>query len=244
METNVRYAVTGLFVIAMVSIITVSIIWLSAGLSSGQFVYYRVYMQESISGLSVDSPVEFNGVNVGSVSEININRTNPRVVSLVIKINNTTPVTLATRAKLDVRGVTGNALIMLEDKGEDLRPLVAEKGQPYPVIQTAPSFFMRLDTALKRLNNSFERISLSIQSLLDEGNLRAIHDSLNNMSMAAKNLATMSQNLNVQTLPSANQALDNLSGMARNLSDTTMEVKQNPAVLLRGQTQPLGPGEK
>ena len=73
METNVNYTLAGVFVISLITAIVIGVIWLSSGFGSGQdYALYNVFMNESVSGLSADGPVEFNGVNVGTVSAIKI----------------------------------------------------------------------------------------------------------------------------------------------------------------------------
>jgi hypothetical protein len=47
-----------------------------------------------------------------------------------------------------------------------------------------------------------------------------------------------------QTLPAANRAAGNFATIGSNLSAASQEIKQNPAVLIRGRNpRALGPGE-
>lgn len=272
METNPNYTIVGIFVIALFSVIILTIIWLSSGLSSQSYSIYEVFMPESVSGLSIDAPVEYNGVNVGTVKSIEINRKVPRIVQLLLKIKSNTPITMGTRATLNARVLTGVAFIALKDQGTDMTPLVAVPGQPYPVIESAPSFFLQLDKALTKLNNSFHEISVSIRALLDEQNLRSIKDTLANISVITHTLAGDSakidqilqntakatlelgpllkssrssiQLLQTQMLPAANQAIVNMNTLMSNLSRASKDIKDNPSVLIRGKERPsLGPGE-
>ena len=259
METNVNYAAVGAFVIALVTTLVVIVIWLSSGLSREKFTTYKVYMNESVSGLSPDSSVEFNGVNVGSVRKMKINAQNSRQVILLLDIKSNTPITQGTRAKLDVRALTGMAYIQLVDKGTSQAPLKALPGKRYAVIPTTPSFLVRLDIALTRIDQSFEQISRSISVLLDQENLRSIKLSLANFQQITDVLVKESVQLNgilnntanaarifdTQTLPGTNQALQNFNAMTQDLSSVITEIKQNPAVVIRGKEPlPPGPGEK
>lgn len=272
METNVNYTIVGAFVIILFSFIVLAIIWLSSGFSFQQYSKYMIYMQESISGVTLDSPVEFNGVNVGTVSEIKLNHRNPQLVELILKIKSSTPVTQGTVATLTTRGVTGITYVALKDKSTDLRPLVVVGNQPYPVIKTAPSFFMRIDTILNQLSTNLHEVTQSIQAVLDKENLKSIKEILANMQDVTHALANNSDRLNqilenttkasaqfgpmlqsststmrtleTQTLPATYQLLNNLNEMTRNLNQVTIELKQNPSVLIRGPGAPqLGPGE-
>lgn len=273
MDTNVNYTLVGAFMIVLITAMVLGIIWLSSGFKVDQFKTYKIYMQESVAGLNVDSPVEFNGVNVGTIKSIAINDKNPRLVEVLLDIKDTTPITQGTVATLDSRGVTGLAYMQLKDKGTDLRPLVALPGQKYPVIRTSPSLFTRLDTTLSELSVQFQQIANSIQSLLDPENRQLIKQSLQNIdhftAMLSRNsgrmneifinTATVSRNLipltrsgartlnalEVQTLPATYQLVYNLQNMTRTLSGLSTQLKQNPALLVRGAAPPeLGPGEK
>ncbi len=182
METNVRYTVAGTFVLIMLTLIIFGVIWLSSGISTEKYSFYSVSMKESVTGLNKDGPVEFNGVEVGTIDEMIINKENPQLVELRLKIKSSTPITAGTKAKLALRGaLSGAAFILLEDKGDDKRPLLKNGNEPYPVIPTTPSIIVRLDTTLTQisdgfhqLNNNFHQISSSVKGLLSPANLQAI----------------------------------------------------------------------
>ncbi|OGT38833.1 MAG: hypothetical protein A3F12_04815 [Gammaproteobacteria bacterium RIFCSPHIGHO2_12_FULL_38_14] len=273
METDVNYTIVGIFVITLLTAIVLAIIWLSSGFSFEGYSTYAVYMKESVTGLSIDSPVEYNGVNIGSVSDIQLDKKNPQSVLLLLSIKESTPITVDTVATLNTKGITGIAYVALKDTGSDLRKLEAQAGEKYPVIKTAPSLFMRLDTALGELSSNFSKISTAINSLLDEQNQKSIREILINLNQVTHTLSVNSQKLNdilvntaqasqefipllqagtdsmktlqMQTLPSANQLLLNLNEISRSLAAVTADIKQNPAVLIRGvnDQQRLGPGE-
>jgi phospholipid/cholesterol/gamma-HCH transport system substrate-binding protein len=266
METNVNYTIVGVFVVSLLAVIILGIIWLSAGFSVEKYTMYRVYMTESVSGLSIDAPVEYNGVNIGAVKSIKLNSHNPHLVDILLQIKSNTPITQATRATLNIRGLTGITYMALQDKGSDMRPLRIRDGQEYPVIETSPSLFLRLDTALSNLNTNLTQVATSMRSLLDDENLRSIKFTLSSMreisrtlaansaqfTMMMHNTAKASQTLvpamdtfMTQTLPSVNYAIHNLDTVSHNLSEISTEIKQNPAILIRGKApQALGPGEK
>lgn len=238
METKVNYRVAGVFVIALIASIVLAIIWLSSGLNTEEYVFYRVFMKESVSGLNQDGSVEFNGVTVGNVSKMKINRDNPRIVALTLKIKKDTPITEGTRAKLGMRALTGTAYILLEDDGLNMTPLKPKEEQKYAVIETSPSLYVRLETALTQLNDNFQQLSKSMQLLLNDTNLQNFQKILQSSQITIRLLET-------QTIPAINQTVSNLNDVTNTLSDVVSDVKQNPAVLIRGkQSMPLGPGEK
>src|SRR6185437_8594876 len=143
METNVRYTIAGIFVIVLFAFVTLGIIWLSAGFSVETYTIYQVNMKESVSGLSVDAAVEYNGVNVGTVKNIRISPRDPELVELLLRIRSSTPITLGTAATLSMRGLTGVTFVALRDKGTNKQKLSILPGETYPIINTAPSILMR-----------------------------------------------------------------------------------------------------
>jgi phospholipid/cholesterol/gamma-HCH transport system substrate-binding protein len=239
METKVSYTLAGTFILILLMFIVIGVIWLSAGLTYKKYVYYKVYMKESISGLSEEGPVEFNGVNVGTVAEMKISHENPQLVILLLKVERDTPVTMGTRAKLGMKALTGVAYLLLEDKGTDMRPIQTSSGERYPVIPTVPSILVRLDTTLTQVNESFQQLSKSVKSLLSKENLQWIQKLL-------KSGTGTFQSLESQTIPATNEAIMNIEAITRDFTSVSSEIKQNPSVIIRGKARPakLGPGER
>lgn len=273
MDTNVNYTLVGAFVIVLISAIALAVIWLSSGFSVTQYSNYLIYSQESVSGLTIDSSVEYNGVNVGAVKDIAIDKYNPHLVRVLLNINSTTPITQGTVATLTTKGITGVVFIALKDNGNDLTPLQPKRGESYPIIPTTPSLFTRLDIALTQLSNNLQTVAESVHDLLNKDNLNSIKGILRNLDKVTLTLADNSQKLNslisntsraskeltpllqastttmrtlqLQTLPTTYRLLANLNDVARTLGEVSTELKQNPSMLLRGvATPPPGPGEK
>ncbi|MDR3491205.1 MAG: MlaD family protein [Gammaproteobacteria bacterium] len=251
METKVNYALVGTFVIFLIASIVLSVIWLSAGFSSQNNTVYKVYMTESVSGLNLDAAVEFNGVGVGTVEKMEISPEDPHLVILLLKIKSDTPVTAGTRATLNIKGLTGNAYIALQDKGTDRAPLTISSDEDYPVIKTSPSLLFRLDNAVTQFISDMHRVSASVESLLNTDNQRSIRQSLINLQTITGTIADGKNQINAilkntstatQGLPMAIHSFENTT---TNISSLSNEIKQNPSILLRGQAQEnLGPGEQ
>jgi phospholipid/cholesterol/gamma-HCH transport system substrate-binding protein len=70
MDAKPHYFRIGLFVLAAVTLIVVAVILFGAGLFAQRRLLVESYFEESITGLSVGSPVEFRGVQIGQVEQI------------------------------------------------------------------------------------------------------------------------------------------------------------------------------
>jgi phospholipid/cholesterol/gamma-HCH transport system substrate-binding protein len=239
METNVSYTIAGTFILILFTFTVYAVIWLSSGFGRKEYEHYTVYMDEPVSGLSQDGPVEFNGVKVGTVEQIRINHLNPQLVELTLSVEQGTPITMGTRAKFSMKALTGIAYVLLEDKGKDLKPLTKLADQRYPIIPTIPSILVHLDTILNKINESFSKLSISVESLLDKKNLRMITNILQSGNASL-------QSLEVKTLPRTNDAVESINTAAQHLDSMISEIRENPAVIIRGKAPAtkLGPGEK
>lgn len=266
MESKVNYALVGIFVIVLTAAIIFAIIWLSAGISTKEYIIYKVLMTESVTGLNVDSPVKYSGVDVGKVKSMRLCKEDPRHVEILLNIEKGIPITMSTEATLATQGITGVAYIDLQTKGPDTRPLLALPGHKYPLIPTSPSLFFRLDKAINEITNDFNKISYSISEVFDAQNRHSIKYTLNNLDKITTDLAGQSKQLKTiiqntanatQKLPKLfqegqnamhtinNQTLPKVNDITSNFLEASQTIKQNPAILLRGQTsRALGPGER
>jgi phospholipid/cholesterol/gamma-HCH transport system substrate-binding protein len=146
-------------------------------------------MNESVSGLSLDAPVRYRGVQVGSVRRIALAPGNAEQVQLTLDIERGTPVKQDTVATLRVQGLTGIAHVELSGDSRDSPPLKPGPGEKYPVIRTGPSLMLRLDTAVTALLTNLNRSSENINTLLDEGNRIALRRTLANLERLSGTLA-------------------------------------------------------
>jgi phospholipid/cholesterol/gamma-HCH transport system substrate-binding protein len=244
-------------------------------LSRSQYAIFQIRTHDSVSGLSVDAPVELHGVEVGKVR--NVELIDPRSVSILLNVRKDIPMTMATVATITSRGVatrgfTGYVYISLEDAGTDARPLVAEAGNPYPVIHVAPSQSLNLDTAISQLNDNMQHMTELIRSVLDKetitslkqsvdglrqvtgmlaqnnGKLRAIISNTEQASAQFKPLLESGNDtvraLQTQVLPEAYRALSDLERLSDSLNGVATKINRDPSLILRGNAPPApGPGE-
>jgi phospholipid/cholesterol/gamma-HCH transport system substrate-binding protein len=163
------------------------------------YATYQIYTEDPVSGLAIDAPVEFHGVDVGKVKAIRL--VSPRSVSIVLTIDKDAPVTSASVATitsrgLATRGYTGYVYISLDDIGIVPRPLTTRPGEPYPVIPTAPSKVITLDTSINQVKDNVQVITDLLQSLLDKKSIASLQQSIDSLQQITKVLAANSEKIN------------------------------------------------
>ncbi len=170
MTTKASYVRIGVFVVVLTTALVWGTLWLSAGGAPGQFDYYLTYMTESVSGLSPDAALTYRGVNVGKVTEISIDPENPNRVRLLLQVKHGIPIKQDTQATLAMQGLTGLATIDLLGGSPDSPPLTRTEGEPYPVIRSKPSLFVRFDSVFSDLLGNLGQLSRKLNDLLDDDN--------------------------------------------------------------------------
>ncbi len=196
------YAMVGLFVLLLGGAWLAISVWLTLGDYTKQYITYRVYIDESVSGLYLDAPVKYRGVEVGKVRRIELNPEVPDQVMLTLDVEAATPIREDTLAELSVQGLTGIAFLELKGGTLDSPMLTPKEGEEYPVIPSAPSFFARLDTSATALISNFNVLANNLARLLDEDGRQSLREILANINSITAAIARRDDELE-QTITSA-----------------------------------------
>jgi phospholipid/cholesterol/gamma-HCH transport system substrate-binding protein len=224
MEEKVNFVVVGIFVLVLSAALMGGVLWLSSGKTfRAAYDVYQTYMQDSVSGLNVNAPVRYRGVEVGHVQEIRLAPGNVEQVQLTLAIEQGVPVKVDTVAILKAQGLTGIAYVELTGGGRDSPPLKAQAGERYPVIGSGPSLMTRLDTAVTALLTNLNRTSENLNALLDENNRRAVKSTLADLAVLSRTLAARSPAIDAgladaaHTLRNTARASDELPQLAKRI---------------------------
>lgn len=208
MESKVNLAAVGAFVIVLTVTMIAGVLWLASGkYYRKSYDTYQTFMAESVSGLNVNAPVRYRGVDVGRVRRIALAPGDVEHVEITLDIERGTPVKEDTLATLQTQGLTGIAYVELTAGRRDSPALAARPDAPYPVIASAPSLMNRLETALPTLLADLARVAGNVNSLLDEPNRRAVKATLTDLATLSRTLAQRSRSIEA-TLAGAERAME------------------------------------
>lgn len=118
METRANYVLIGAFTLLAILGTLGFFVWLASVQIDRQYATYGILFDD-VTGLDPSGDVLFNGVSVGRVIALEIDRTDPSKVLTTVEINATTPVRGNTVAQLQSQGVTGVSYISLSGSGQD-----------------------------------------------------------------------------------------------------------------------------
>ncbi|TLG75578.1 MlaD family protein [Methylocystis sp. B8] len=194
METRANYALIGAFTLAAAFAAFLFVYWFSGPSQIGRQETYQIIFPGSVSGLTRGASVLFNGVKVGEVTHLGISEQDPSRVDVLVKIDNRTPVKTDTRARLEFRGFTGVADVLLIGGTPGAPDLTAQKDQKYPQIQAHPSEFQNLLVNVQNLSTKAAELITKLDKLVDEGG-PALTATLKNAETVSKSLSDNSASI-------------------------------------------------
>jgi phospholipid/cholesterol/gamma-HCH transport system substrate-binding protein len=216
LESKTNYTFVGLVVLLLIAGLIAAGLWLSIGFERKVYNLYTVYMRESVSGLSEESLVKFNGVRVGLVYRIELSQFDPRQVKITLKVEEGTPITTSTHATLITQGITGTTYLGLTADTSTFLPLQRSPGEPYPVIPTKPSFFSQLEKNINDVSKGFKR-------MLTEENAENLKKSLANIEHVTEVISRNSSSIQ-RALQDFPRALSKFKKMADSISTAGEQV--------------------
>lgn len=206
METRAHYVAVGAFVITVVLLGFIAVLWLGRAELSTQYSRYDIYFTGTVGGLAQGSPVLYNGIRVGRVSDIGIDPQNVELIRVSVEIENKIVIKADAVAGVETNLLSGVSSIQITGGTQTAPVLVAEAGQPYPVIQSRRSQLERVYARAPRLLERLIELTDNLNSLVDEKNRKAINETLENLRSASAAVATTTNGLN-EVISDAHDAL-------------------------------------
>jgi len=212
----VNYALVGAFVLTLGTLLVAGILWLaSGGAWQKKYDVYLAVEDESVAGLNLNAPVKYNGVDVGKVQAIHLDAATPKKVNLLFAIERGTPIKEDTIAILKTQGLTGIAYVELSGGSVASPLLLAKAGASYPVIQTSPSLYARLDNVLSRVLVKLDSTSTNLNAFLSKDNQAAFQAILANVAVVTRTLADRKDSLNAGLVDGASTLKNTAKASAR-----------------------------
>jgi len=158
--------------------------WMQAG--RPEVNYYYVVSSFSVGGLSVQAPVKYKGIQVGTVRHIGLDPHDPHKVRMLVTLVQNAPVKTSTYAQMASQGVTGISYIELKggDKGQ---PLTTSKAHP-AVIPMHASTLQQVEQSGTQILSESKQITDQVSDLLDRQNRKHIHAILSQLDSATRKL--------------------------------------------------------
>ncbi|MDR6669536.1 MlaD family protein [Rhizobium sp. 1399] len=214
METKANYTIVGFFTVLVIAAAFGFVYWMAEYGRSGPMAELIVRIPGSANGLSVGSPVRFNGIQVGSVQTLSIDADDPQYSLAFTEVRSDAPIYPSTKAALEIQGLTGAAYIELsggrkEDK--NILQQALESGKRAVIVADQSSVTNLLATADKILDRANDAVG-DVQGF--------VRDARGPLTKTLQNAETFSDALakNSGNIDSFLQSVGDLSNTVRNVS--------------------------
>ncbi|MDO5505287.1 MAG: MlaD family protein [Pseudoxanthomonas suwonensis] len=174
METKANYVLIGAFTIAVATFGLLFLLWAANYASARNWQRYDVIFNEPVTGLTVGSSVQYNGISVGTVEELKLNPEDPRMVVANLKLQHDAPVKVDTRARLSQAGLTGSPFVQLTGGSPNAPRLEPDAANEVPIILTEPS-------ALQNIADTANRLVERMDRMLSEENVERFANTMANI---------------------------------------------------------------
>jgi phospholipid/cholesterol/gamma-HCH transport system substrate-binding protein len=123
MEKNANYALVGLSSLILFVGLVIFVVWLARVSFSQEYDLYDIVFDGPVRGLNQGGEVHFNGIKVGEVTKIALDRTNPSRVIARARVTSDVPIRIDSYATLEPQGITGVNYVQIT-AGTPSKPLL------------------------------------------------------------------------------------------------------------------------
>jgi len=220
-EREANYIAVGSFVLLVIVMGVLFVYWYSDSRDHRHFMRYEIYFDGSISGLSEGGPVRYLGVDVGRVQRIRIDPRAADRVQIVADIDDATPISNLTVARLSLQGITGLLYIDLQrerDDGSSRRILAPVPSEQYPVIRSVHSDFDQFLSSLPDLTARLDELVDRASRALSDRNIAAVERVLGNLDAATTDLPRSARKVDAllddlrSSVTEANRVINDIHG--------------------------------
>ena len=183
METRANHIWVGVVTLALLALLAVAIVWM-ARLNDGGKHEFDIFFKQSVDGLAKGSSVNYSGVPVGQVKQIELWKKDPSFVRVRISVDKEVAIRVGTTATMQ-GSFTGVSNIQLEGASKDA-PLIAcgtqdrraacpedvpviptKRGGLGELLNSAPVLLERLATLTERMTQVLsDKNQASIENIL------------------------------------------------------------------------------
>jgi phospholipid/cholesterol/gamma-HCH transport system substrate-binding protein len=223
MNNKVNYSLIGFLVLFALMAMMAFGYWLLKPSKEIEMKTYAIYFDESVSGLNLDAPVKYKGINVGKVTALNINPKNSEQVQILISVLKSTPIKSSTVAQLTSQGITGLSYINLSFGDDGNKPLTAQKGEEYPVIKTIPSLLIKIENTLGDMTLNLSDTLEKTRELLNEQNQAQFSALLKNSAVF---VSKINQVLDDETILNLRETIKNLNSVSKKIDEMMPQLEK------------------
>jgi phospholipid/cholesterol/gamma-HCH transport system substrate-binding protein len=228
MESQSHSFIAGLFVILLALGGIAGALWLGPDKAPARLPI-DLLTTHSVTGLQVDAPVRFRGVDVGRVGSISFDPRQVGQIRIRISVDPAAPITRSTYAKLSYQGITGVAFIQLDDeKGKSSEPLPLSR-EKVAQMELQASMLERAETDIRDVVLKAARVADRLDELLNEQNQKRVMALVDSFEQTSERYGELARNLepSAKALPGLLQQTTRTFGKAQIAVDNVAKLAED-----------------
>ncbi|MCE3038733.1 MlaD family protein [Helicobacter anatolicus] len=203
MERRINFTLIGIIFFSILTALVVFIITLGRyNFDDKDYFFYNIYTDHDITGLSINTPVRYKGINIGSISHIGFDDKQIGMVKIIVKIKKHIPVKKGSTLSVDSQGLAGLNFLSLKQSNQE----EVIKNKKDAILNFEPNIFGKLTLKADEASKEVLILLKSFKTLLSQNNISRI-------SHIIDSVQNLSQNLN--------QTQDHIDKLAQNLNTLT-----------------------
>jgi len=189
---NRNFAV-GIFVAVALAAFVAGTLWLTGKQNSQPMLNYSMFFEKDVGGLMLGGPVFYLGVEVGTVTAMEIIPGDPMRVRVDARVLKSAPINAGTYASLAFQGITGVAVIKLKADPGTHGPLARDEKTDHLVISVRDTGFSALLAKAPNVVDKLESVLVQINQILGEENREFVTSVLGDISTVTTALASQEE---------------------------------------------------
>jgi len=181
MEPRANHVLIGAFTLIGALLLVLGALWSARWASDQAWQQLEVHFLQPVSGLNEGSVVQYNGIRMGSVEQLELSPDDPGRVIAVIRLQSEAPLRQDTTARLSVSGLTGVSTIQLRGGSADSPPLEPPGPDQAPILIAEESSLQRLIETSEDIASTASEVMLRLLEFLSEENAVRVSTTLNNI---------------------------------------------------------------
>ena len=232
--SRINYTLVGLFVILFTAGMLLFGFWLAKYGFEKRYDCYMLYFLEPVDGLNIDSSVKLNGVDVGKVKSIEVDRQRPERTAVKVCLHQGTPITADMYGTLKLQGITGLSYVeirggakgspLLQSDGEKPAVIPVKRSMFYALTSEAPDMMEKLSNAIDGLNRVLSKENTDRVASILENTDRVVKKALLLENSIDAKLDELNETIKTAAV-SVKDAGDSLDDMGRRIDSVVKNIE-------------------
>jgi len=172
-------AKVGAFVLASLTILTFTLVYLMTTSSHSGSVPYKTYLHYA-GGLEAGAPVLFGGINAGSVTAVRPSTTDPTRIEILLDLKPGTPVNEKSVAKLGSVSLMSGPVLLISTGSNEARRIVPGEAVPSQDVASMDEIIAKVSTVADNANALMTQVQGELTGI--SGDARTLLANLNTLT--------------------------------------------------------------